>query len=60
MRTYCDTGIQYATVGFVNLAPEHDPSKAKYPGINFSSHCWADAYEDKDGNPSKLLSTASL
>ncbi|KAK4085985.1 CAZyme family GH18 [Purpureocillium lilacinum] len=56
LRTYCDTGIQYATVGFVNLAPEHDPSKAKYPGINFSSHCWADAYEDKDGNPSKLLS----
>ncbi|UNI13831.1 Chitinase [Purpureocillium takamizusanense] len=56
LKAYCDTGIQYATIGFVNLAPEHDPSDADYPGINFSSHCWADAYADDNGKPSKLLS----
>ncbi|KND89903.1 Endochitinase A1 [Tolypocladium ophioglossoides CBS 100239] len=55
LRTFCDSGIEYATVGFVNLSPEHDPSKADYPGINFSSHCWGTSFPDVDGNPSKLL-----
>ncbi|PNY27206.1 Endochitinase A1 [Tolypocladium capitatum] len=55
LRTICDSGIEYATVGFVNLSPEHDPSEAGYPGINFSSHCWGTSFPGVVGKPSKLL-----
>ncbi|KYK62069.1 hypothetical protein DCS_03214 [Drechmeria coniospora] len=56
LREFCDTGIQYATLGFVNMSPENDYTEAGYPGINFSAHCWADSYLDKKGQPTKLLS----
>ncbi|KFA69576.1 hypothetical protein S40285_09108, partial [Stachybotrys chlorohalonatus IBT 40285] len=54
LRTYCDSGIQYVTLSFVNQAPEHDLA-TNYPGTNFAAHCWADTY-NVDGNPSNLLS----
>ncbi|PHH85563.1 hypothetical protein CDD83_241 [Cordyceps sp. RAO-2017] len=56
LRTYCDSGIKYATLAFVNMAPENDRSKAGYPGINFSSHCWAETFLSEDGGESQLLS----
>ncbi|KAJ6446799.1 chitinase 18-18 [Purpureocillium lavendulum] len=54
LRTYCDSGVSSVTLGFINSAPEHDKSDLKYPGINFSSHCWAETYTDKNGVPSPL------
>ncbi|PFH56341.1 hypothetical protein XA68_16701 [Ophiocordyceps unilateralis] len=56
LRTFCDSGIHYATLGFVNLAPENDRSSAAFPGINFSSHCWAGAFTGKSGDATQLLS----
>jgi chitinase len=53
LRTYCDSGIDYVTLSFVNQAPEHN--ETNYPGTNFAAHCWATTYE-VDGNPSNLLS----
>lgn len=54
LRQYCDSGIEYVTLSFVNKAPEHDPSG--YPGTNFAGHCWAGYYENEDGVESSLLS----
>lgn len=54
LRNYCDTGIEYVTLGFVNVAPENDISG--YPGTNFAGHCWAGVYSNKDDVPSRLLS----
>ncbi|KAF4595187.1 chitinase 18-18 [Ophiocordyceps camponoti-floridani] len=56
LRTFCDGGIQYATLGFVNMAPENDRSKSGFPGINFSSHCWAGAFPGSVGDTTQLLS----
>ncbi|GJN86818.1 glycoside hydrolase 18 protein [Purpureocillium lilacinum] len=54
LRAYCDSGVSSVTLGFINSAPEHDKSDLKYPGINFSTHCWAETYTDKNGVPSPL------
>ncbi|KJZ72578.1 hypothetical protein HIM_08102 [Hirsutella minnesotensis 3608] len=56
LSTFCDSGIQYATIGFVNRSPENDDSGAEYPGINFSSHCWAESFSSPSGRPTQLLS----
>ena len=52
LRTYCDSGIDYITLAFVNSAPEHEESG--YPGTNFGSHCWAGTYTH-NGVESNLL-----
>lgn len=54
LANHCDTGIEYATVAFVNGAPENEPSG--YPRTNFGSHCWANTYTNEDDVPSNLLS----
>lgn len=54
LRAYCDSGVNSVTLGFINSAPEHDKSDLKYPGINFSSHCWAETYTDENGVSSPL------
>ncbi|XP_044721453.1 glycosyl hydrolases family 18 domain-containing protein [Hirsutella rhossiliensis] len=54
LRDYCDSGVQYATLAFVNMSPEKDRSGAGYPGINFSSHCWAETFESDSGRASQL------
>ena len=54
LRSYCDALPQYITLGFVNKAPENDPSG--YPGTNFGAHCWADTYTNPSGVKSQLLS----
>ncbi|OAQ59078.1 chitinase 18-18 [Purpureocillium lilacinum] len=56
LRAYCDGGISSITLGFINSAPEHDPSTLEYPGINFSSHCWAEAFTDANHVASPLYS----
>ncbi|PHH75971.1 hypothetical protein CDD80_1902 [Ophiocordyceps camponoti-rufipedis] len=56
LRAFCDSGIHYATLGFVNMAPENDRSKSGFPGINFSSHCWAGAFNSSVGDATQLLS----
>ncbi|KAH7303995.1 glycoside hydrolase superfamily [Stachybotrys elegans] len=54
LRTYCDSGIDYVTLSFVNQAPEHDLA-ANYPGTNFAGHCSAGVFYNGT-NASKLLS----
>lgn len=54
MKDYCDSGVEYVTLSFVNTSPENDPSG--YPGTNFAGHCWAGAYKNGKGVQSKLLS----
>ncbi|KAI9903660.1 hypothetical protein N3K66_000189 [Trichothecium roseum] len=54
LADYCDSGIQYVTLSFVNEAPENSPSG--YPGTNFAGHCWAGTYNNTEGVPSNLLS----
>nr|AIT18896.1 chitinase [Hirsutella thompsonii] len=56
LRSVCDTGIKYATIGFVNMSPEKDRSGANYPGINFSSHCWRETFPSKSGSETQLRS----
>src|SRR5262245_3517654 len=54
LGSYCETDKpDIITLGFVNLAPEHDPDTG-YPGTNFAGHCGAYYYE-KNGKKSKLL-----
>lgn len=53
LKDYCDSGVEYVTLSFLNTAPENDPSG--YPGTNFAGHCWAGVYSNK-GVKSKLLS----
>ncbi|ODA83258.1 hypothetical protein RJ55_01770 [Drechmeria coniospora] len=52
LRNFCDTGIKYASISFINLSPEHDPSGSGFPGLNVGPYCGAAVY---NGN-SKLLS----
>ena len=59
LRSYCDTGIEYATVGFVNMAPEHDTSGADWPSINFAGHCAGTTFPGPDGKPSALYDNCS-
>ncbi|POR36249.1 Uncharacterized protein TPAR_03546 [Tolypocladium paradoxum] len=59
LREYCDSGVQYATVGFVNQAPEHDPTKNGYPSINFSSFCDGVGYIGKNGLDTGLQSNCA-
>lgn len=54
LRDYCDSGVQYATLGFVNMAPENDRTGAGYPSIDFSSHCWSETFETESGGKSPL------
>ncbi|RDA92686.1 putative chitinase [Ophiocordyceps camponoti-saundersi (nom. inval.)] len=55
LRTFCDSGINYATLGFVNMAPENDRSSSGFPGLNFASHCWAGTFPGQSGAASQLL-----
>lgn len=52
LKTFCDSGVEYVTLGFVSRSPEMDTSGAGYPEINFSSHCWATHFDSK-GKPTK-------
>ncbi|KAH8169824.1 glycosyl hydrolases family 18 domain-containing protein [Sarocladium implicatum] len=54
LANYCDSGIEYVTLSFVNLSPENDPSG--YPGTNFAAHCWDEYYANPEGVESHLLS----
>jgi hypothetical protein len=54
LANYCDSGIEYVTLGFVNKSPENDESG--YPGTNFAAHCWAETYSNEQGVSSSLLS----
>ena len=58
MRNYCDSGVDFVTLSFVNVAPENDLSG--YPGTNFAGHCSAGTYSNKDGVPSQLLSNCDI
>ncbi|KPM34471.1 hypothetical protein AK830_g12098 [Neonectria ditissima] len=42
LTSYCDSGVEYVTIAFVNQAPEHNPSG--WPGTNFAGHCPGDYY----------------
>ncbi|KAK7426749.1 Chitinase 2 [Neonectria magnoliae] len=42
LMSYCDSGVEYVTIAFVNQAPEHNPSG--WPGTNFAGHCPGDYY----------------
>lgn len=47
--------MQYATLSFINSAPEHDPTGNEYPSINFSSFCGAAGYIGPNGMETALL-----
>ncbi|KAH6981820.1 glycoside hydrolase superfamily [Ilyonectria sp. MPI-CAGE-AT-0026] len=66
MKSYCDSGVEYISIAFVNRAPEHEASG--WPGTNFAGHCpgysfrygdalqyesnlWEDCYLIQEGIP---------
>lgn len=56
LRNFCDSSVEYVTVGFINTSPEHDKSALKYPGSDFGQHCAAAVYTDTNGVKTKLFS----
>ncbi|OAA47046.1 chitinase 18-18 [Metarhizium rileyi] len=59
LRDICDSGVNYATVSFINNSPEH--GKGGYPGSNFGANCAAEAYpHHKTKQPTELLSNCYL
>jgi chitinase len=54
LASHCDSGVDYITLGFVNMSPQNEPSG--YPGTNFGEHCWAGTYNNTSGEPTQLLS----
>ncbi|KID89951.1 chitinase 18-18 [Metarhizium guizhouense ARSEF 977] len=57
LRDICDSGVNYATVSFINNSPEHGDG---YPGSNFGANCAGEVYSNKDGKKTKLLSACSF
>ncbi|KAM3550363.1 hypothetical protein ARSEF4850_008379 [Beauveria asiatica] len=53
LRQRCDEGADYISLSFVTSSPEKNPD-TNYPGIGFSAHCWATAFE-ANGKKSQLL-----
>ncbi|KAG8408714.1 hypothetical protein J3458_019732 [Metarhizium acridum] len=56
LRDICDSGVNYATVSFINNSPEHGDG---YPGSNFGANCAGEVYI-KDGKNTKLLSACTF
>ncbi|KAI6782540.1 uncharacterized protein J7T54_003551 [Emericellopsis cladophorae] len=57
LADYCDTGVEYVSLAFVNVAPEHGNG---YPGTNFAGHCGGGVYTAPNGEPSDLLSECQI
>lgn len=53
LSDYCDSGVKYATLSFIQQAPEHDVTN--WPGMGFAAHCGGDYYY-KNGTKSHMLS----
>ncbi|KAH7157435.1 glycoside hydrolase superfamily [Dactylonectria estremocensis] len=51
MKSYCDSGVEFITLSFVNSAPEHEASG--WPGTNFAGHCPGDVYMYGEDNQLK-------
>ncbi|KAF7540105.1 hypothetical protein G7Z17_g12276 [Cylindrodendrum hubeiense] len=48
MKSYCDSGVEYVTLAFVNSAPENEESG--WPGTNFAGHCPGSVFQyEEDG-----------
>lgn len=57
LSDYCDSGVSFASLSFINRAPEHDNATG-YPGTGFAAHCGGDYYY-KNGHKSGLLSNCA-
>ncbi|KAH0594341.1 hypothetical protein MHUMG1_07689 [Metarhizium humberi] len=57
LRDICDSGVNYATVSFINNSPENGDG---YPGSNFGANCAGEVYTNTDGKKTKLLSACSF
>ena len=59
LAQYCASeSIDYVTLGFVNLSPEHGKG-SDLPGTNFAAHCAAGVYWNK-GKESQLLKDCDI